>query len=64
VRDLDSAGIEVVDVRTRRSTLDDVFFALTGRPAGDEEAGADPETEGAGGADPVASAARAAGVRR
>ena len=33
VRDLDQAGIQVVDVGTRRSTLDDVFFALTGRPA-------------------------------
>ncbi len=34
VRDLDDAGIEVLDVAIRRSTLDDVFFALTGRPAG------------------------------
>jgi len=33
VRDLDHAGIRVHDVGTRRSTLDDVFFALTGRPA-------------------------------
>ena len=35
VRDLDQAGIEVLDVATRRSTLDDVFFALTGRAAED-----------------------------
>ncbi len=35
VRDLDGAGVEVLDVGTRRSTLDDVFFALTGRPADD-----------------------------
>ncbi len=33
VRDLDKAGIPVLDVGTRQSTLDDVFFALTGRPA-------------------------------
>ncbi len=35
VRDLDQAAIDVLDVATRRSTLDDVFFALTGRPAED-----------------------------
>lgn len=40
VRDLDEAGIKVLDVGTRRATLDDVFFALTGRPAED---GTDPE---------------------
>jgi ABC-2 type transport system ATP-binding protein len=33
VRDLDAAAIEVLDVGTRRSTLDDVFFALTGHAA-------------------------------
>ena len=33
VRDLDSLGIEILDVATRRCTLDDVFFALTGHPA-------------------------------
>ncbi len=33
VRELDDAGIEVLDVAVRRSTLDDVFFALTGHPA-------------------------------
>ncbi len=31
VRELDAAGIDVADVSVRRSTLDDVFFALTGR---------------------------------
>jgi ABC-2 type transport system ATP-binding protein len=33
VRDLDHAGIQVRDVAGRRSTLDDVFFALTGHTA-------------------------------
>jgi ABC-2 type transport system ATP-binding protein len=33
VRKLDEAGIEIDDVGVRRSTLDDVFFALTGRSA-------------------------------
>jgi ABC-2 type transport system ATP-binding protein len=37
VRDLDSAGIDVRDVSVRRSTLDDVFFALTGHGAGTDE---------------------------
>ena len=32
VRELDDAGIEVEDVGVRKSTLDDVFFALTGQP--------------------------------
>ena len=35
VRDLDQAAIKVLDVGTRPSTLDDVFFSLTGRPAED-----------------------------
>ena len=39
LRRLDAAGIEVDDVGLRRPTLDDVFLALTGRPA--EELGAD-----------------------
>ncbi len=43
VRDLDAGGIRVLDVGTRRSTLDDVFFALTGRPA--EEASVDGRPE-------------------
>jgi ABC-2 type transport system ATP-binding protein len=33
VRALDDAGISVDDVELRRPSLDDVFFALTGRPA-------------------------------
>ncbi|MGQ0743593.1 MAG: ATP-binding cassette domain-containing protein [Acidimicrobiales bacterium] len=33
VRDLDAVGIEVTEVVARRSSLDDVFFALTGHPA-------------------------------
>ena len=41
VRDLDQAGITVLDVAARGSTLDDVFFALTGHPAADETAAAD-----------------------
>ncbi len=40
IRELDAAGIEVDDVGFRRPTLDEVFLALTGRPA--EEV---PETE-------------------
>jgi ABC-2 type transport system ATP-binding protein len=46
VRDLDQANIGVRDVGVRRSTLDDVFFALTGHAArengeGDEDGDAD-----------------------
>jgi len=37
VRRLDEAGIEVEDVGVRQSTLDDVFFALTGHAAEDED---------------------------
>jgi ABC-type multidrug transport system ATPase subunit len=33
VRALDTAGITVDDVEVRQPSLDDVFFALTGRPA-------------------------------
>ena len=36
VRELDAAGIEVDDVGFRRPTLDEVFLALTGKPAGDD----------------------------
>lgn len=39
VRELDEAGFKVLDVGVRRSTLDDVFFALTGRPAEDGSGG-------------------------
>ena len=37
VRKLDDVGIDIDDVGVRHSTLDDVFFALTGRPAEDDE---------------------------
>jgi ABC-2 type transport system ATP-binding protein len=44
VRDLDQARIGVRDVGVRRSTLDDVFFALTGHAAEeDSENGGDGE---------------------
>jgi ABC-2 type transport system ATP-binding protein len=56
VRDLDRAGIVVLDVSARGSTLDDVFFALTGHPA---EVVEDAEDEGhAGGSDHRAGAHR------
>jgi ABC-2 type transport system ATP-binding protein len=45
VRLLDTAGVAVVDVAARHSTLDDVFFALTGHAA-EEESGR--TLEGAG----------------
>jgi ABC-2 type transport system ATP-binding protein len=37
VRALDDAGITVDDVQIHQPSLDDVFFALTGRPVEDEE---------------------------
>jgi ABC-2 type transport system ATP-binding protein len=36
VRQLDDAGIELADLALHRPTLDDVFLALTGRPAEEE----------------------------
>src|SRR5580704_12168182 len=42
VRALDEAGITVDDVEVRQPSLDDVFFALTGRPA-EETGGPHPE---------------------
>jgi ABC-2 type transport system ATP-binding protein len=42
VRALDAAGISVDDVEVRQPSLDDVFFALTGRPA---EGGAQSEPQ-------------------
>lgn len=41
VRALDDAGISVDDVEVRQPSLDDVFFALTGRAPESE----DPEPE-------------------
>jgi ABC-2 type transport system ATP-binding protein len=38
IRELDAAGIEIDDVGFRRPTLDEVFLALTGRPAEESEA--------------------------
>jgi ABC-2 type transport system ATP-binding protein len=35
VRDLDAAGVSVVDLALRRPSLDDVFLSLTGRSAAD-----------------------------
>jgi ABC-2 type transport system ATP-binding protein len=42
VRALDSAGVLVDDVQVRPPSLDDVFFALTGRPTDDESAPHEP----------------------
>jgi ABC-2 type transport system ATP-binding protein len=42
VRALDEAGVTVDDVEVRQPSLDDVFFALTGRPAEEIE---DPDPE-------------------
>ena len=51
VRDLDQAAIGVRDVGVRRSTLDDVFFALTGHPAEENgEEGEDGDTDRSAGA--------------
>jgi ABC-2 type transport system ATP-binding protein len=38
LRDLDSAGVVVLDVALRRPTLDDVFLTLTGHAAEEEKA--------------------------
>ena len=37
VRDLDAAGVQLDDLGVRRPTLDDVFLALTGHAAGEDE---------------------------
>jgi len=42
IRELDAAGVHVDDIGFRRPTLDEVFLALTGRPA--EEAPVDEES--------------------
>jgi ABC-type multidrug transport system ATPase subunit len=39
------SGIAVDEVALRRPTLDDAFLALTGRPAGGEADGAEPDDE-------------------
>ena len=38
VRDFDAAAIDIADLRLRRPSLDDVFLALTGRQAEEEQA--------------------------
>jgi ABC-2 type transport system ATP-binding protein len=38
IRELDSAGVRVDDMRFRRPTLDEVFLTLTGRPAEEQPA--------------------------
>ncbi len=43
VRALDNAGLSVDDVEVRQPSLDDVFFALTGRPVENEDS--EPELE-------------------
>ena len=45
VRRLDDVGIDVEDVGIRHSTLDDVFFALTGHSAGEEESDTERDDE-------------------
>ena len=39
VRALDAAGVEIRDLALRRPSLDDVFLALTGHAAEEEEPG-------------------------
>ena len=51
VRALDAAGVAVDEVEVRRPSLDDVFFALTGRPA---EADTTPDTAPEADVDPDA----------
>jgi len=45
LRDLDSAGVALVDVGLRRPTLDDVFLSLTGQPT-DEARGQEADASG------------------
>jgi ABC-2 type transport system ATP-binding protein len=51
VRELDTAGIEVTGIESRRPSLDDVFLRLTGRSLREEGAAPEepavPEPEGA-----------------
>ena len=44
VRRLDDAGVDIEDIALRRPTLDDVFIALTGRSADEEEELAENDT--------------------
>jgi ABC-2 type transport system ATP-binding protein len=43
IRELDSAGVKVDDIGFRRPTLDEVFLAITGRPAEERTEGAEEE---------------------
>jgi ABC-2 type transport system ATP-binding protein len=45
LRELEAAGVEVLDVGLRRPTLDDVFLTLTGHAAEEAAAAADPEPD-------------------
>jgi ABC-2 type transport system ATP-binding protein len=45
VRSLDAAGVRVTDVTTRRASLDDVFFTLTGHAAQTAKAAPDAAAE-------------------
>ncbi|RJK97944.1 ATP-binding cassette domain-containing protein [Vallicoccus soli] len=46
VRELDDRGVALLDVGLHRPSLDDVFLALTGRAAGDDEPSPDPAPAG------------------
>jgi ABC-2 type transport system ATP-binding protein len=48
IRVLDAAGVDVVDVRVRRPTLDDVFLQLTGHTVGDVARDGDGDGDGDG----------------
>ncbi len=48
LRELDAAGIAMTSVEVRRPSLDDVFFAVTGRSLRDAEASTTPEPATAG----------------
>jgi len=45
IRALDGAGVAVDDLEIHHPSLDDVFFALTGRDASDETTETETETE-------------------
>src|SRR6201999_3829540 len=45
VRALDAAGITVDDVEVHQPSLDDVFFALTGHPAAEDQEAPDADLE-------------------
>jgi len=48
LRQLDTAGVAVLDVGMRRPTLDDVFLILTGQPAEQSEQSDPAQQTGAG----------------